>query len=242
MNEKKGTFSWEEFEPWITAFLVVIGTAAILLNLNHKGFLYENALDAIKDFSGLGITAFVYIIARRLMGHRDIKDFYERFVDMLVDWAEKNRFLISTEIYSPDPEKHQARYRAFEMITDHSQFVEGITEAKANSNKGNFLSFPLKGEWKDDNCKLTFWLNKGAFQHKSKYYDSELKQPKFKEINDAIAKRIQIEFHDINIIIKQESSYKNIVINIAGVKKSKENMYRLIELVDYVKILYLAMS
>ena len=228
----------DDLEKILTAFFGIVGITAIFINLHIKGYSAENWFDAIKDIAGLIVAIAVFLVANKVL-HFNVKskkyDFNDKFECYLLEWAELNKYLIdSTNIYE---KKGKDGKRTIEMIVNHENFVTGTQLAKDVSSKykGAFLYLPSKGDMESDSI-LQFRINKSMFQNK-KDFDYETQKNETLKI---IADRIDSEFKHYQISAKRVSDV--IEVNFKNLDKTTENAKRLIDVVEFVKTLFLAIA
>ncbi len=229
----------DDLEKIVTSILGIIGTLAIIVNLLLKGITPENTLDAIKDIASLIITVIVFMIASRIFRKPSLKSFTDRFEAYLREWAEQNVCLIDPE--SATIEKGKDNKRAYTMVVDHTSFVNGTPASK--SKRGAFLYLPLKDDLGNPKVQIEFRLNDSTFKRQDKYRTPEGK-PDLKSIVVNFALRIQSAFGEqlkIKAYPKPEDK-EVIVIDMSDMEKTTENAKKLIDLVEFVKTLYLALA
>lgn len=233
--------SKENLEKILTAIFGSIGTIAILINLSVKGFELENVLDAVKDIASLIVVVAVFLLASRILRRKKKGDFLSVFEDHLKEWAENNKYLIdTTSIENIMGEKVQKR--AYFMVLEHSNFVEGIKYASqiGKTGKGAFLYLPIKSEMENQNQRIEFRLNNTTFDKQKKYLTSDGK-PNLKLIAEIFSGRINKEFES-GLNIHSIPQGETIIVPINNIPKSEESAKKLINLVEFVKTLYLALA
>ncbi len=229
----------ENLEKILTAVFSALATIAIFINLHLKGYGTENWMDAIKDIAGLIVVIAVFLIASRIFNiNKGWKfNFNEIFEEYLKEWTENNKYLIDdTKI---NIEKGKDGKRTIYMICNHEDFVKGSVFASKISEKGAFLYLPLKeGFGKGKNQIIQFKINKGMFQHKKDFnYDLEKNN-----ILEKIASRINIEYGSMGINAYKSSESEKIDVDFSKLDQTKENARKLIDVVEFVKTLYLAIA
>lgn len=232
----------DDLEKIVTSVLGAIGTVAIIVNLLLKGITPENTLDAVKDIAGLIITVIVFMIASKVLRKPSMKSFTEKFESYLKDWAKQNDRLIDTA--SADKERGQDGKRAYQMVLDHSNFIDGAPANElGNGKKGYFLYLPLRDEMGNPQAKIEFRLNTTTF-NRQKVFITPTGEPDFKRIAGSFANRIEKEFEtQLGIrAFPKPGEEKVIVIDLSNMIKSDENAKKLIDLVEFVKTLYLALA
>jgi len=230
----------DDLEKILTAIFGVVGMVAIFISLYLKGFGAENWLDAIKDIAGLIVAIAVFLVANKVLRF-NLKSkkygFNDKFEQYLLEWAVQNKYLIdSSQI---NIERGNEGKRKIEIITNYENFVSGSQLAVDISSKfkGAFLYLPLKGEIESEkNSIIEFRINKSMFQNK-KDFDFETQKI---ETLDKIANRIHIEFKEYGITSKRSSDL--VEVNFKKLEKTDENAKKLIDVVEFVKTLFLAIA
>ncbi|HOH97462.1 MAG TPA: hypothetical protein PL188_04035 [Candidatus Cloacimonadota bacterium] len=229
----------DDLEKIVTSVLGAIGTVAIIVNLLLKGITPENTLDAVKDIAGLIITVIVFMIASRVLRKPSMKSFTDRFESYLREWAEQNVCLIDPD--SAKVEKGKDNKRAYTMVVDHTSFINGTPASKCK--KGAFLYLPLKDELGNPKAQIEFRVNESTFKRQDKYITPSGK-PDLKSIVVDFSLRIQSAFGD-QLKIKaypKPDDKEVIVIDLSELEKTTENAKKLIDMVEFVKTLYLALA
>jgi hypothetical protein len=226
----------DHLEKILSAIFGIIGILAIILNLGIKGVTSENTLDAVKDIAGLVVTIMVFLLASKMFRKMNFQDFAGKFEEYLRDWAEQNRFLIDTK--SVEEEMGKEKKRSYFMLTDHSNFVTAEAIAsEITKKKGAFLYLPTRDQLGELRQTIEFKLNESTFKRQEKYQDVH-------EIVLQFVKRIHDEFVDtlgIKVEPSTQDPYK-IVISLDGVERTEENAKKLIDLVEFVKTMVLALA
>lgn len=226
----------DDLEKLLSAVFGIVGILAIFVNVGIKGFTAENILDAVKDVAGLVVTIAVFLIASKIFRSMSFEDFVGKFEEYLREWAEQNAYLIDTT--SIEEERGQEGKRCYKMLTDHSNFV--IAEAPAhelNKLKGAFLYLPPKNAIGDARQVIEFRVNVSTFKRQKHYKD-------VKDIAKQFATRINDEFAELLNIqaeISQQDSNK-IIVSLENVERTEESAKRLIDLVEFVKTMALALA
>lgn len=235
-------------EHKVEILFAIIGTAAILANLFVKGIGLENFLDATGDIVGFLVTIVVFVLAKNVYQNMTHGDFVGRFEALIKEWAEKNSYLVDNQ---PPTEKGQEGKRAYFMLIDPSNLVTAEILAKDSSKKkGAFVYLPtrkqLEGLESDQNGKpltIEFSLNKGTFL--TKRGSNEIMDEDVPVIAAQITRRINATYSDsLSIKAKIKDGYPTvIVLPIADMPtRSEETARLLVEVVDFVKSLILALS
>jgi len=230
----------DDLEKILTAVFGVIGIVAIFVNLHIKGYSAENWFDAIKDIAGLIVAIAVFLVANKVL-HFNLKSkkfgFNDKFEQYLIEWAEQNKYLIdATNI---NEEKGKDGKRSIDMIVNHENFVKGTqlaSEVSAPKNKGAFLYLPLKKDLTTSQI-MQFKINKGMFSRRTDIdYDTEKNS-----ILENIVNRINFEFSSIGIRAKKSEAEK-IDVDFSKLDKTDDNAKKLIDVVEFVKTIFLAIA
>jgi hypothetical protein len=235
----------ENIEKYLTAIFSALGAIAIIINLHFKGYSNENLLDAVKDLSGLIVVIAVFLIASKIFSINKNKkyNFNEKFEEYLVEWAGQNKSLIDvTEISKPTGKEN---VRTIDMICDHELMLTCVDVSLSSGKKGSFLYLPasedLGDQKKVDSNKLSFKINKSMFRKNSAVFDQY--EEKKSEITQKIAASIMQKFSGIpGFNIYAEGRDDRIVVNFSGIDHTDENARKLIQVVEFVKTLFLAIA
>lgn len=231
----------DDLEKILTAVFGVVGIIAIFINLHIKGYNAENLFDAIKDIAGLIVAIAVFLVANKVL-HFNLKNkkygFNDKFEQYLLEWAEQNKYLIdATNI---NEEKGKDGKRTIDMIVNHENFVNGTllaSEVSAPKNKGAFLYLPLKKDLSTSQL-MQFKINKGMFSRRA---DLDYETDK-NSILINIANRINFEFSSIGVRAKKSGESEKIDVDFSKLEKTDENAKRLIDVVEFVKTIFLAIA
>lgn len=155
-----------------------------------------------------------------------------------MEWVEQNKYLIdATNIIE---EKGKDGKRTIDMIVNHDNFVKGTllaSEVFGPKNKGAFLYLPLSKDLTSSQI-MQFKINKGMFSRRKDIdYDNEKNN-----ILENIANRINFEFSSIGVRAKKSSEPKKIDVDFSKLEKTDENAKRLIDVVEFVKTIFLAIA
>lgn len=230
----------DDLEKILTAVFGFIGIAAILINLTLRGWNLENGLDAAKDIASLIVAIAVFLIASKIFSFNKKKNFSfnDKFEEYLLVWADQNKYLIdATNI---NVEKGESKKRTIDMIVNHENFVKGTTLAaniSGTRNKGAFLYLPLKKDFTTSQ-RFQFKINEGMFSRKANF-DYNAEKNKIVEI---MANRINFEFDKLGINAMKSSESEKIEVDFSKLDKNEENARRLIDVVEFVKTLFLAIA
>jgi len=232
---KRNFFKDETF--W-TVLLGTIGCFALLWNLLNNPSDWPNI---IVNFAQIGVAVIVFFIANNIfkdLMKKKSSGFNDKFEQYLIEWVEQNKYLIdATNIKE---EKGKDGKRTIDMIVNHDNFVKGTllaSEVSGPKNKGAFLYLPLSKELISSHI-MQFKINKGMFSRRTDIdYDKEKNN-----ILENIANRINFEFSSIGVRAKKSSEPEKIDVDFSKLEKTDENAKRLIDVVEFVKTIYLAIA
>ena len=231
----------EKVESYLSFFAALIAISAILINLSVKGLITENIIDAVKEIFALIVTIIVLLLALRIsrkMGH---KNFLSKFEELLGDWAKQNIYLIDSE--KAKKARGKEGKRSYFMLLDHSNVFNAEKPASefSDGQKGAFLYLPSTLQLKeiqnnpDSEFSIYFQLNNTTFKRQTKFKN-------LNEISNVLAKRINDQFsNELNVEASVKGSEK-ILINLSNMEKTEKNAELLINMVDYVKTMILALA
>ncbi len=230
-------------EKILTAVFGGIGTMAIFINLFLKGLTPENILDALKDIAGLVVVIAVFLVANKLFRKGEKFDFVKLFESHLKDWIDQNAFLISDENIDEEGKgKFHKRYCS--MVIDHSNIVtrkKYAKDANPKMEKGAFVYLPYEDESGKLKSKFDFRFNPRTFERQN-HYKTENGEVDLKSILEQFAMRINDNFKTYQIEATANPSNKTIIVSFEQMEQTKENARKLIELVEFVKTLVLALA
>jgi hypothetical protein len=230
-------------EKILTAVFGGIGTIAIFINLLLKGLTSENILDAVKDIAGLVVVIAVFLVANKLFRKGEKFDFIRLFESHLKDWINQNDYLISDENIDEEGKgKFNKRYCS--MVIDHSNIVTRKKRAKdatPKKEKGAFVYLPYKDEEGMLRNEFEFRFNERTFDRQN-IYRTESGEVDLKAIIERITSRIDDNFMHLQIDAKANPSYKTITVSFEKMGRTEENARKLIDLVEFVKTLVLALA
>lgn len=240
MNEK---LKYDDYlEKIMTALFGAIGTIAIIINLHLKGYNTENMLDSIKDLAGLVVVIAVFLVANKIFNRGGRKGFTNLFEKYLKEWIKQNDYLVCDNFEEDGKGKYNKRYCS--MVIDHSNMVtrkKYAKDATPNKEKGAFVYLP----YYDDNRKLRnefeFRFNDRTFERQN-IYRTETGKVNLKSILEQFAMRIDDNFNDLKISVKANPSNKTITVSFENMEQTEENARKLIDLVEFVKTLTLALA
>ena len=232
----------DNIEKYLTAVFGTVGSVAILISLYLKGADSINVLDAVKDISGMIVVVSVFLITNRMFRKGAKLDFSEVFELHLKEWVKRNDYLITDPTDGEGKGKYKKRFCS--MVIDHSNMVtkaKKANDAVPNKEKGAFVYLP----YEDDNGQIKnefeFRFNERTFERQG-FYKSEDGKVQLGDILRQIASRIDDNFKSLGIKTKVMASSKTIVVSYEDMDQTEVNAKRLIDLVEYVKTLVLALS
>lgn len=233
--------SFYKKETFWTVLLGSIGCFALVWNLYHNPGDWPNI---IVNFAQIGVAVIVFFVANNVF--KEFKkafskkgfNFNEKFEENLEVWASQNKYLIdATNI---NDEKGQDRKRTIDMIVKHENFVKGTqlaSEISGSLNKGAFLYLPIKKDMQSSKI-FQIKINKGMFLRRSDIdYDK-----KKNNILINMANRINYEFDSIGIRAKKSVDQERIDIDFSRMDETEENAKKLIDVVEFVKTMFLAIA
>jgi len=226
-------------EDILALIAAIIAVAAILINVNIKGVTPENIFDALKDLSGLIINIIVLLIALKIYKKQDYGKFKEKFEEYLQDWVFQNEYLIDSnkKIYGQNENK-QFYYMLSKPNHKNLVFKEKLASNFPDTGgqlnpKGAFL-------YTDTNNKeeIIFGLNQSFFKSKA----GEDLPVAIEEIADKIIERIDDNFSEIGLECSKSNDSRRITVSLKNMEKTEKNAKILIDLVEFVKSMILAIA
>jgi len=229
----------DNLEKILTAVFGALGTTAIVINLFIKGWSIENLLDGLVDIAGLIVVIAVFLIASKIFRKSKQSDFRSVFEKHLKDWITQNKYLIDN-INEEGKGKYEKRYCS--MMIDHSNIVTQKIPAQSatpNKEKGAFVYLPYKDDsdnWKNE---FEFRFNKRTFSRQENYKTKD-GEVDLKAITELISKGINDNFPEIGITAKPYA--ETIKVSFEGMAQTEENAKKLVDMVEYVKTMVLAIA
>lgn len=238
----------DRLEKSLTAIFGAIGTVAVLINLFVKGVSTEHLLDALKDIAGLVVVIAVFLLASKVFKAMSYSDFKGLFEKNLQKWVEQNRYLIDEVKRKAGAEEKEFYYMLTKKHHKNIVFQEKPATdfpekgAASDYNKGVFLYTDTK-----DKQEIIIGINKSLFLG-NEYQD------KLEEVASKLKERIVDFSHNLEFIkesnknqfidgdIKITENSKRLVISIKDIEKSKENAKALIDMLEYIKTMILALA
>ncbi len=232
----------DQLEKILTAVFGGIGTLAIFINLHLKGYQSENILDAVKDIAGLIVVIAVFLVANKLFRKGEKFDFVKQFENHLKNWIAQNDYLVCENFDEEGKGKFSKRYCS--MVIDHSNIVtrrKYAKDATPNKEKGAFVYLPFKDETGKIRNEFEFRFNERTFDRQN-IYRTDIGEVNLKAILEQFAIRIDDNFKNLGISVKVNPSNKTVTVSFENMERSEENAKRLIDLVEFVKTLILALA
>ncbi|MDD2230476.1 MAG: hypothetical protein PHY48_13815 [Candidatus Cloacimonetes bacterium] len=230
----------------IATILGLVGAMAIICSMFFRGFSVNNVLDAVKDIMGLSISVGIYWLANRIyFSKKQVREFHDVFEEKLQDWADKNKYLIEPKcIPGPGSENGTAkdRYRCYKMVADHTNLIRRFHAADADSNtKAVFIKLPFERTEEGYNSFRFYFTDSSKV-----FLKPEKGNTSVKPIVDAMTNCIRAEYSSrINGISFLPAS-NEIKVDISSIDRSSKHQEQvvddLIDLIDFVKILFLAQA
>ena len=225
-------------ETFWTVTLGILGCFALFWTLLNNPSEWP---DIIVNFAQIGVAVIVFFIANNIfkdLMKKKAYGFNDKFEQYLLEWVDQNKYLVdATNI---NEEKGKDGKRTIDMIVNHENFVTGsllASEVSGPKNKGAFLYLPLNKDLKT-NQTMQFKINKGMFGRRSDInYDNEKNS-----ILEKIANRINFEFSSIGVRARKSSEPEKIDVDFSNLEKTDENAKKLIDVVEFVKTIFLAIS
>lgn len=239
----------DRLEKTLTAIFGSLGTIAVIINLFFvKGLTTENLLDALKDLAGLVVVITVFLIASKMFKSMSYSDFKGLFEKKLQGWVKQNRYLIDEVKRKAGSEGKEFYY----MLTKEHHKNIVFQEKSANEfpekgaaseyHKGVFLYTDTK-----DKEEIIIGINKSLFLRSEYQDDLEEVAKRLKERIIDFSKNIEFtkksakaQFSEEDVKIVEDN--KRLVISIKDLDKTIENTQALINLLEYIKTMILALA
>ena len=241
----------KNIEQKLTIFFATIALFAIVINVVLiKGVSWRNILDSTKDISELFIVVIVFLVAKRIaesISYSDFKSIFERY---LGDWVNQNRYLIDEvkrkegkegkEFYYMLTKKHHNNIATEEKLANEFDVNEGTV-----FHKGVFLYTDYR-----ETEEITFGLNKSFFIS-GRGGDFPAPFQSLDEIAQVINKRLEEQFNkrfeyqdssDAKLSIRVTDSGKRLHVSLKEMANTKENAKALIDMIEYVKTIIIAIA
>jgi len=232
----------DDLEKILTAVFGIVGIIAIFINLHIKGYVAENWFDAIKDIAGLIVVIAVFLVANKLFKKGEKFDFAKLFEQHLKDWINQNDYLVCENFDEEGKGKFNKRYCS--MVIDHSNIVtrkKYAKDATPNKEKGAFVYLPYNDETGKLRNEFEFRFNERTFDRQA-IYKTDTGEVNLKSILEQFAMRIDDNFKNLEISSKVNPSNKTITVSFEKMEQTEVNAKKLIDLVEFVKTLTLALA
>ena len=232
----------DNLEKMLTAIFGVVGIIAIIIKLIISGFSTENIIDAIKEISGLVVVIAVFLVANKLFRKVGKVDFTSIFENQLKDWISQNDYLVCENFDEEGKGKYNKRYCS--MVIDHSNILtrrKSAKDAAVNREKGAFVYLPYMDDNGITKNEFEFRFNERTFDRQEIYRTSENKVD-LPSIISQISSRIEDNFRYLEISSKPNPSNKTITVSFEKMEQTEANARKLINLVEFVKTLVLALA
>ncbi|MBL7127545.1 MAG: hypothetical protein ISS16_01005 [Ignavibacteria bacterium] len=230
---------WKDEKFW-TIFLGTIGCLALIWILINDPSDWPSIL---VNFAQIGVAVIVFFIAHNIFKNLIKKKtfgFNEKFEEHLKDWAEQNKYLIDTsEIGVP---KGNEKRRSIQMICNHANMLNCSDANSTSSKRGSFLYLPKSDEFgyekQTEGSQIEFKINKGMFETNNEIFSNyeNLK----KDISNKIANSVKIKFAEFNISVVSKDD--RIIVDFSKLEKTDDNAKKLIDVVEFVKTIFLAIA
>ena len=232
----------DDLEKILTAVFGFVGSIAIFINLHIKGYGAENWFDAIKDIAGIVVVIAVFLVANKLFKREEKFDFAKIFETHLKDWIDQNDYLVCENFDEEGKGKFNKRYCS--MVIDHSNIVtrkKYAKDATQKKEKGAFVYLPYKDEVGKLRNEFEFRFNERTFERQN-IYKTETGEVNLKAILEQFAMRIDDNFKILGVSSKVFPSNKTITVSFETMEQTEENAKKMIDLVEFVKTLTLALA
>ena len=232
----------DNLEKILTAIFGSVGTAAIIISLFIHGWTTENILSGLVDLAGLVVVIAVFLIANKLFIRDKKFDFTSRFEHHLKEWIAQNDYLISEDLDAEGKGKYKKRYCS--MVIDHSNLITRDKLAKhaaPNKEKGAFVYLPYQDESGNLRNDFDFRFNERTFERQKIYLDDKGALD-LGTIIKQFASRIDDNFKSLGIETKANPSQKTITVSFDKIDRNEENARKLIDIVDFVKTMVIALA
>jgi hypothetical protein len=233
----------DNLEKVLTAVFGCIGTGAIVVSLFIHGWTTENILSALVDLAGLVVVIAVFLIANKLFIRDKKFDFMLRFEHHLKEWIQQNDYLI--DLNDLDGEgKGKLNKRYCSMVIDHSNLITKGKKAKhavAKKEKGAFVYLPYPDENGLLRNDFDFRFNERTFE-RQKIYRDDNNAVDLGTIIKQFASRIDDSFKSLGIETRANPSQKTITVSFADMDRTEDNARRLVDIVEFVKTMVIALA
>lgn len=226
----------DDLEKRLTAIFGSVAILAVLVNLHVVGYEISNVLNAIKDIASLIVVIAVFFLANKIFRKGEDVDFSSLFEANLKEWIHQNEYLISEEFDGDGKGKYATRFCS--MVIDHSNVVTQkklARDASQNKEKATFVRLPSEGR-----NQFEFRFNERTFERQETFRKDE--KADLGAIIDQFSKRINDMFGDMVISAKADKANKSIVVSFDGIDPTQANARKLIDIVEFVKTMVMALA
>lgn len=226
----------DSLEKKLTVVFGVVAALAILFKLHLNGYGTVDLLDAIKDLSGLIVVIAVFLVANKLFRRDKDFNFNSAFESHLKEWIQRNDYLVSEEFDGEGQGKFATRFCS--MVIDHSNLVtqkKKARDAAHNKEKATFVRLP-SGE----NQYFEFRFNERTFERQQVYRKGDYVD--LGSILEQFRIRIEEAFRDLGVDVSLDKQAKAIKVSFQRMEHTADNARRLVDVVEFVKTMVLALA
>ena len=226
----------DKAELYIGGSIALIAVIAVFVQIALSGFSLSSILDGFVNLAQVIVAAMVLLIAiKRIVDRRQPAETFESALTReLSSWEERNKPLISRN------GDVNGNYRFF-MLTDHDNMLKVANEQVKSYKKGLFVELPLLGSYRSETT-FDFYLNLSTFQERAKAKEST-PEDEVNRLAGAVAACICAKFPDAFIASPEEKKGGHAALINVKLKQdftTPADAYRIIHLLDYVLMLYIA--
>ena len=226
----------ERIENTVTIIAGIAGALAVFVNLHLKDYGVSNTLEAIKDVAEFIVVIAVFVLTSRLIRRTKPADFVEVFEEGLKSWVSQNDYLISMELDGSGQGKFGTRFCS--MLIDHSNIVthrKRAEHASHNIEKATFVRLPSVGV-----DEIEFRFNERTFARQQIFRKGE--DVDLGAIIEQLSNRIRETFSSYPISLRSDRAKKTIFVSFADVDRTPANARMLVDVIEYVKTMTLALA
>lgn len=231
----------DNLEKILTAVFGGIGTIAIIIKLYLNGITAENIMDAVKDIASLIVVIAVFLLASKIFKKEKKLDFAKLFESHLKEWINQNNYLVCENF--DDEGKGKLKKRYCSMVIDHANILTRkklAKDATPNKEKGAFVYLPFIDDTGKLRNEFEFRFNQRTFERQT-IYRKENGEVDLNGIIGQIALRIDDNFKDF-VDTKSNLSKQTITVSFEKTVRNEQNAKKLIDIVEFVKTLTLAIA
>lgn len=226
----------DNLEKKLTVIFGVVSALAILYKVHLNSYGAPDLLDAIKDLSGLVVVIAIFLVANKLFRREQNFDFNAAFESHLKEWIQRNDYLVSEEFGGDGQGKFATRFCS--MVIDHSNLVtqkKKARDATHNKEKATFVRLPS-----GDNQHFEFRFNERTFERQQIYRKGD--SVDLGAIMEQFRTRIEEAFCDLGVEITLDKQAKAIKVTFQRMEKNATNARQLVDVVEFVKTMVLALA